>query len=543
MKIKNIRIKNFLSYGQDEEFSLDFEDLSEVTIIRGENGAGKSSILKALTWGLYGKIDGFTNKNIGNVYYPKAEVWLDLQVNSKTISIHRKLSPSKLEVKINGQVLDLPAKVKIQEELEKEIKMPYQIFSNYVAINSTNFKSILSMTPKDRRSIFELILGFDEINQFRDFVHQENSKFNITLKECQNKSNYIQENIKASESQIKLKERNLLDLMKSNEIQDTLELEKINELELEKEKISESVIKLITKKELTNKAIEDIKKVAKDLIELKCSSCGRFYEDKSEDDLEIMKTKKEKIKLDLSELIETKSKCEAFGGNLTSKLYSINSEISKYENHNKKVVDNTENFNRNVEILKSSLNTHQELLIEHQDKLSENENILKTLLKKDEMYKESKSILGDTGFKKLLIRNTIPVLNDLINQYRDYFDLDFSFSFNEELKCDIVRYDTVLSGRSLSKGESEKSDLMVILSLIEIIKTKNPNFNVLFFDEMFGGLSPTSEEKAIKLVRTISSKLDIKSLIVTHHEYSLSDSYSSITVEKVNGFSKLKKLE
>ena len=535
MKINQLKIKNFLSYGEDKFYTINFDKFSDLTIIKGDNGAGKSSILKALIWGLYGKLPNLSNKNISNSFFPKTEIQLSLSLNSTEIKINRKLNPSNLSVFINEEIIDLPSKLKMQEELESRIKIPYSIFCNYVAINSTNFKSILKMSPKDRREIFENILGFQEINDFSLWVSKKSGGASKQYQHISGQEHILKNQEEKINKNLKKIENELNEVSYSDKEEDLKKIEilskEIEGISLDLNQNNQNFLKIKAKFEVLNDKLANNKEKIKLFNSNFCPTCKRPF-DKTDN------IKSELIK-EQENIVSSIKKGKKLYNSLKDKVKELNSRVQfkKYE-----LKELEDNYNKNINrasLVENEFNNYHKILTDIE---KEKKEVLNDLSKKQleiDYYKKLKVYLGDSGFKKILINNVIPTLNNLIDEYKKFFDLDFEFSFNEELNCDIFRGDVVLSGKSLSKGEAEKSDLIVILSLLEIIKSKIPEFNLIFLDEMFGALSPTSEEKAIKLMRFISNKLKIKSFIVTHHEYSLSNSYDELFIEKINGFSKI----
>lgn len=521
MKVKMIQFKNFLSYGKNEITTLDITDLSTITIIKGENGAGKSTIMKALIWGIYGKLEGLSNKELGNSFYPKAEVYVNVEVNSSDIKIIRRLSPSKLEVIIDGKALDLPSKIKTQEKLEELIKIPYSIFSNYIAINSLNFKSILSMTPSDRKATFEKILGFDELNNFKEFVLKKYSNFLTDFNLLKEEIIFNEEQVKSIKSlisSINIKLQKINNFSESDEERLKTLKEQILNKQKEIETITPKISLLSEKNSEIQYKINELEKRQADITNKVCPTCSRPFDDNMTK--EIIKDKLKEIKKSKEDLLEKLKTGREFKSQFETRILSLknNSNIDK---EIKMLLRKKEESLISEVALKGELKAHNDTLIKLNDNLKKLKKQFDSFSVIDENYKKIKGFLGDKGFKKKLILDILPLLNNLVQKYKDYFELDFAFSFNEELKCDIIRGSSILNGKTLSKGESEKADLIIILSLIELIKNNSPKINLLFFDEMFGGLSPSSEEQAIKLVEEVSHKLGLKSLIVTHHELSL----------------------
>lgn len=549
MIIENLKIKNFLSYGENKFHELNFLELDNATLIKGENGVGKSSIQKALLWGIYGKIEGVTLKQIGNIQYPKPEVIVELLVDKNKIYIHR--TKSKLSVKINGEELDIPNKKDVQKELEKKLKVSYSVFNNYITINSINHKSILYMTPKDRKNILENILGFKELNDFSNYFGEKYKEFLDKIKTLESENSFISQNINRSKEELKsieISKKNIV-IVKTEDVEkyrrENEDLYKtIKEIEQEKLEYFNNKEKLKVKLE-TNKIIfKEIKGNIESLQFNKCPSCGRLF-DETVGDLSTIEQKIKELENEKLGITNVLKNCDKFIKDLDLKIEKANERIdscTKKIEKNDKIIEkedkNNSDYLEKIKLLDIKYDTYLDIIKKDEEKIKKINSKLKKLYERKNDYEEGKFLLGDSGLKKLLLDSSINTLNKLTDKYKQYFtDLDFDFNFSPDLKLSITRGDKSFSSKSLSNGETEKADLIIILAIIEIIKIKN-NFNILFIDEMFGGLSPVSEEKAISLIKIISKTLGLKSLIVTHHEYSMSE-YDILRVEKIKGFSNI----
>jgi DNA repair exonuclease SbcCD ATPase subunit len=167
MKILKIAFQNFKSYG-NKKVTLDFEKEfnNKLVLLSGLNGFGKSTLKEVFEFAAYGRVDGFTLSDLPNRTNRALYVYIKFLAKGKKIEIERGISPSVFKLKINGRDYDEAGKKNIQAYIENELfEIPYHIFKNTMALSINNFKSFLTMTPKDKREIIDRIFGFDILNK------------------------------------------------------------------------------------------------------------------------------------------------------------------------------------------------------------------------------------------------------------------------------------------------------------------------------------------------------------------------------------------
>lgn len=554
MRILNLEFKNFTSYGNAVQ-KLKFEkDNNDLILLSGQNGAGKSSISKAIIYALYGRVDNGNLKDLPNRI--NNSLWCKCSLESKgsRIEIERGMYPHILNVKINGVEYDVAGKSNIQDFLDTEIfEIPYNVFKNLIILSVNEFKSFLSMSPYDKKQIIDKIFGFSILNDMRDIVKLKKRDTADILKLCEKEIYSIDDSIVSVNSKIedykfKLKQKSKEDVVALNEqlsgIVDKLEiiqeaLEKIND----KEDIIEEKMNTASKKQSSLKSeILSIKK-SLELYENKCCPlCHAPLDDDFHTNI------KSNYEHDLEHLTKEYDKCIEITKKIKSKYNEITSK--KDELNSKKA---TLKLKKNG-LAKSIEKIEESKIEENDDTLFSFESLVnefseKKVLKEEEKSKSTieynyleifENVLSDDGIKSLALKNILPHFNSIIAKLCIELDIPYTVKFNEKFDCILFSMSQEISVKSLSTGEKKKIDFAVIIALLKMIKLRFPTLNILFLDEIFSSIDMDGINNIIKVLRDNIKEMQINAFVINHAplpgEYF--DKY--IEVYKEGGFSKLR---
>jgi len=565
---KYLRWKNFLSTGNVfTELKL---DKAKSTLVVGENGAGKSTMLDALSFALYGKPFRKINKpQLMNTINQKGlEVQVEFRVGKKEYMIVRGVKPNKFEIYENDKIINQDAAARdYQEVLEKSIlKLNHKSFSQIVVLGSSTFVPFMQLPSMHRREVIEDLL---DIQIF--------STMNTLLKEKvnNNKSEILDNdyNINLAEEKIKMQNQYIADLKQNTEKRVNEAKVKIAKAEKEKqdyntliedlqtevnelqENVSdfESLTKKKTKVEqLEYKLQEKIKKLEHDI---------EFYQD--HDNCPVCKQDiKQEFKDQTIEEKEASLKETTEGFNqLQEEWKSINiriKEIMTIQADISSKQSDISNNNSHINALNKIIDSINEDIskIDNTDKSDETDkkklDTLQKALVKLESYKEelinersvldiASMILKDSGIKTRIIKQYIPVMNKLINKYlaaMDFFvDFQLDENFNETIKS---RFRDVFSYASFSEGEKMRIDLALLFTWRAVSKLRNSvSTNLLIMDEVFdSSLDNTGTEEFLKILNDLTSDTNV--FIISHKGDQLYDKFHSvIRFEKHKNFSRI----
>jgi len=570
IKFKNIRWKNFLSTGgQFTEIKL---DRSPSTLIVGENGAGKSTILDALCFVLFNKPFRNINKpQLMNTINNKAlEVEVDFSIGKKEYKIRRGIKPGIFEIHVNGEMINQDAAAKdYQKYLEETIlKLNYKSFTQIVILGSASFTPFMQLALGSRREIIEDILDitiFSVMNSvLKDKVTENKSRIldiESKIEVEKQKAKIQQEYIKTLEND-KFKRVTDIEILISNTETEILQYEEelktiranIDSLNLkikDDDTVSSKKSSLI---ELQKKLLQKIQSATEEIAFYtdhdNCPTCNQsLSEDLKIEHVKDHETKIAEIKTALEDLnaqvlaletrIEEIENIKTEIAEYTSEIVKINNQIIAGQTYIQKlkreIADATSNTG-NIDEEKAKL----KLIAKEIVSLAE----IKTSLGQDKHYLDIASILlKDTGIKTKVIRQYLPVINKLVNKYlsaMDFFCLfELDETFNETIKS---RHRDNFSYASFSEGEKQRIDLALLFTWRTIAKMKNSaSTNLLLLDEVFdSSLDINGTDYVMNLLNTIGEETNV--FVISHKGDQLFDKFRSvIKFEKQQNFSRIVK--
>ena len=562
INFKKVRWKNFLSTGNN------FTEVDLVrnntTLIIGENGAGKSTILDALCFGLFGKPFRNVSKGqlLNSVNNSGAVVEVEFKIGTKNVKVIRGIKPNVFEIYINGKMYNQDANARdYQKYLEQQIlKLNYRSFTQVVILGSSTFIPFMQLKAKQRREVVEDILDI-QIFSLMNMILKHKLK---TLADDQREVEY---NSSLAEEKIDLKKKYIEDVKNNKDVilKEKNTLMSSNEEEIFKKTSTitmhtgsnEALLKEITDTDKVNKDYSKLKDIKSTLTEKKNSNAKtlRFFEEnddcptceqplKNADQMIPNKKREvEKFTKALSELENAlrqsklrQEEIQSIADKIRENEVSIateNSSITQLEKFNATLLAEISQL-EDGEIAQSDL--------EELDKLKKHLTALKrqrTKLKEDQTYAEaSRNMLMDTGIKTKIIKQYLPIMNKLINTYLTAMEFYVNFTldenFNETIKS---RYRDEFTYASFSEGEKMRIDLALLFTWRAVAKMKNStNTNLLILDEIFdSSLDGTGTDEFLKILNTLEGE---NVFVISHKQDMLVDKFkSTIKFAKIKNFS------
>ena len=562
INFKKVRWKNFLSTGNN------FTEVDLVrnntTLIIGENGAGKSTILDALCFGLFGKPFRNVSKGqlLNSVNNSGAVVEVEFKIGTKNVKVIRGIKPNVFEIYINGKMYNQDANARdYQKYLEQQIlKLNYRSFTQVVILGSSTFIPFMQLKAKQRREVVEDILDI-QIFSLMNLILKHKLK---TLADDQREVEY---NSSLAEEKIDLKKKYIEDVKNNKDVilKEKNTLMSSNEEEIFKKTATitmhtgsnEALLKEITDTDKVNKDYSKLKDIKSTLTEKKNSNAKtlRFFEEnddcptceqplKNADQMIPNKKREvEKFTKALSELENAlrqsklrQEEIQSIADKIRENEVSIateNSSITQLEKFNATLLAEISQL-EDGEIAQSDL--------EELDKLKKHLTALKrqrTKLKEDQTYAEaSRNMLMDTGIKTKIIKQYLPIMNKLINTYLTAMEFYVNFTldenFNETIKS---RYRDEFTYASFSEGEKMRIDLALLFTWRAVAKMKNStNTNLLILDEIFdSSLDGTGTDEFLKILNTLEGE---NVFVISHKQDMLVDKFkSTIKFAKIKNFS------
>ena len=563
---KYVRWKNFLSTGNTfTEIQL---DRNPSTLIIGENGAGKSTILDALCFGLFGKPFRQISKNqlINTVNAQGTIVEIEFETQNKNVKVVRGIKPNTFEIWVDGNMINQSANAKdYQKHLEQQIlKLNYRSFTQVVILGSSTFIPFMQLKSQARREVVEDILDIKIFSLMNLILKGKVKSLNADISENQYQVELNREKVELQENYIEDIERNKDTLLsQKTTLRDGNEEEVFSRKE-EANRITEENQTLLDAMSGEDAAVEkrdklkDIQFTLKDkhnrheqMIDFLekndvCPTCEQDID-------EAFKTKailqrSEQVK-ELSEgLIQMKKEMDKATNKLKEykdiakvlndnniKLAKLNSGITELEKFNATIAEEI----RQLESGDVTKTDYEKL--DNLKKLCYSLESTKSKLKEDMVYFDvARNLLQDTGIKTKIIKQYLPIMNKLINGYLSSMDFFVNFNidenFNETIKS---RFRDVFSYANFSEGEKMRIDLALLFTWRAVAKMKNStNTNLLILDEIFdSSLDATGTDDFLKILNTFEKE---NVFIISHKQDMLIDKFRSvIKFEKVKNFSKV----
>jgi DNA repair exonuclease SbcCD ATPase subunit len=563
---KSVQWKNFLSTGNSPNKIL--LNKSPTTLIIGKNGEGKSTILDALCFSLFGKPFRNINKGqlVNSINQKGCVVEIEFDIGGRDYKIIRGIKPNIFEIYLNGEMINQDAASRdYQKVLEQQIlKLNYKTFTQVVILGSASFVPFMQLSSLQRREVIEDILDIrifstmnqllkDRANETKDAIAKIENEISTAKTKVDSQTQLIKTIAEAKTSAIesiaaKIATNNSEILQAEGEIQ--LIISQIDTLKAS-----------IHDKEVVAEDIEKAKTIKSKLLERieTCEHNTGFF-DKHDVcpscDQNIPEEHKSKIIEDLNtKLLEQNKKV----GELETILSNLNQKLSEITKIQSQITDkNIELSTRNSTI--TLLNKQvKEMQAEVESTKTDTTNIdeekskLKDLAKEALMKISEKSqlqehrnleevagiLLKDTGIKTAIIREYLPAMNKLINKYLQSMDAYIHFeldeAFNEIVKS---RHRDDFTYASFSEGEKMRIDLSILFTWRQIAKMKNSvNTNLLLLDEIFdSSLDTAGTDYFLNLMNQFGENTNI--FVISHKGDQLFDKFRSVVkFEKRNDFS------
>ena len=567
IRFKKIKWKNFLSTG-NQWTEIDFEK-SSTTLIIGSNGAGKSTVLDALTFVLFNKpFRKITKSQLVNTVNEKdCSVEIDFTVGTRDYRVVRGIKPSIFEIWVGDNMLNQTAAANDQQKyLETNIlKLNYKSFTQIVVLGSSSFIPFMQLSAPNRREVIEDLLDIrifsamngvvkDKLRHLRDNIKiLELRKESLTDKVSMQKK-FIEEIESRGKQDIKEKKdkkdgfaNEILNFITHNE---ELETEVTGLIE-DQEKVtgaSKTLLKLNNLKGKMSNKVSTLTKEHKFFTDnVTCPTCTQNIEESFRlNRIAEVETKAKELQDGYKELqfkIKSEQERELSFNTLSKEITKLNNDISQ---NNTKI----SGFQQQITDLESEIQTLTDQLAnrntEH-EKLTELRENLNTTFdelveKKEELsYKDYVyNLLKDGGVKTKIIKKYLPLINKQVNRYLQMMDFYINFKLNEEFSETIespIHEDFCYA--SFSEGEKMRIDLALLFTWREVAAYKNStNTNLLIMDEVFdSSLDGTGTDEFLKIIRFVIKDANI--FVISHKESLLEKFESVIQFEKLKGFSKM----
>jgi DNA repair exonuclease SbcCD ATPase subunit len=564
---KKIRWKNFLSTGNNfVEIEL---NKSQMTLMIGANGSGKSTMLDALCFALFNRPFRLIKKEqiVNTINNADTLVELEFQVGTKAFKVIRGIKPNIFEIYCDDVLQNQDASsIDYQKILEDQIlRLNYRAFKQIAVLGSSAYQPFMQMRPRHRREVVEEILDIRVLTHMDILTRNQQTELGKQIIEARHQCDLIESKYELQTKHFNdLKNRSTGDIdikkQKLQENKDATEsyLRKTERLEDEYKQLETSIsdrpqyeTKLKQLEKLETKIEQNLETHKKNLEFFEqndnCPTCTQKIEETFREE-KIVKEKTKVVTLNqgmkdlVAELAKVESKITEFNG-ISDKLYENKISISKVESSLKELKRFSDSLHNEILLLEGKDEDDKDIeksLVELQEQLEQTKIELNRITEEKKYLDVAREILSDRGAKAKIIKKYLPIMNSLINQHLQSMDFFVSFHLDEEFKEEVKsRHRDTFDYNNFSEGEKMRIDLALVFTWRAIAKMKNSaNTNLMVLDEIFdSSLDGQGTDDFFKIVNKMGKE---NIFIISHKGDILFDKFTNIIkFEKEHNFTRL----
>lgn len=558
MIISEIALKNFKSFGNNEQVLKLNTNNGELILLTGSNGNGKSSLIESFEYVLYNCVKSGKSKKWATLSSLPNRINGELMTRIKFISsgteviVERGYDPAFLKLTENGIDNKQMGKSNLNDKIEKYIGFDVETFKSFISMSVNNFKNFISLSNEEKQLLLDKLFNLEVINILNGILKDLNKSNKALILKHETEINTLgdsinsiktsiqkslekeKEDINGEIESIKLEMESKKDLYKSlKEKVDKIKV-KDSELKAESDKEKEQFILIQNEIKITQKSI--------DLYNCgKCPTCETSFKD--EHFVSLLET-----------LIEKKKSSEAIKFEIEGNINSIREKQKKLQtisdDTNKSFNDITyllKNYKAQIDKLElktvqqnktsTSVQEFENTILELASKKSFSQEKATECKEKEAYYKELAKVFSDEGVKKSIIAGIIKPINAFITENLKHMGLSFQVQLDETFTADIKQFNIQVEHDSLSLGEGKKLNICFLMAYLQLIRTKR-YINVLFLDEVFSSLDMESIESVLFLLKQFSTNYNINIFLV-HHSIMNQEWFDRIIEIRKNVFSEI----
>ena len=564
---QKIRWRNFLSTGnQFTEVQL---NQHRTNLVVGTNGAGKSTILDALTFALFNKPYRKINKPqlVNTTNERDCVVEIEFTINTRQYLVRRGIKPSVFDIVVNGTPLHREADDRAMQRILEEniLKLNYKSFTQIVILGSSTFVPFMQLTSSNRREVIEDLLDiriFSAMNNIlKDNLKEKKTQVKSlelkkeTLKDkMKMQKEFIEELENRGNANINVNKEKITNLFKEVGIymeENDKTNEQVEKLTEEQQSLTDAGNKLVKLNNLRGKISQKVSTITKEhkffTENTVCPTCTQSIEEEfrlnritdAQNKAKELKEGYEELENTIKFEQERERQFTALSKEITKLTHGISQNNTRISLNQRQIRD-LENEIQTITENLANRNSEHEKLEEFKESLQKTFEYLADKKQEIVYYDFAYSLLRDDGVKTKIIKKYLPFINQQVNRYLQMMDFYLNFNldeeFNETVKSPIHED---FSYSSFSEGEKMRIDLALLFTWREVARVKNSvNTNLLIMDEVFdSSLDGFGTDEFLKIIRYVIKDANI---FVISHKAELHDKFDSvIRFEKIKGFSRM----
>lgn len=535
MLISEITIKNFKSFGNNEQTLKLNTNNGELILLAGRNGNGKSSILESVEFLLYGKVKSKTKKwsklsNLPNRINGELMCKIKFVSNNTDILIERGMGPNILKIHENGVYDDRAGKANTESKIEKYVGLDIETFKSFISMSINDFKNFMSLSNEEKQLLLDKLFNLEVINILNSILKDiaKNNKNKITSLDSEIKTldesidsikRSIEKAVEKAKEDIQQEIDSILKDMNSRKEEYTQLKDKMDKIK-DKETILSNEMDVEKKQYLNTQ--NDIKNIQRE-IDLydsgKCPTCSTDFTSEHFMSLrELLIEKKNtsssilsEIESNIKSIKDKQIKLREISDKTTSSFNDINYLLRSYKSqieklNLKKVNESNSDFN---------ISEFEKTIVEFEEKKSVSHDYIASCKEKELYYKELNRVFGEDGAKKSIISGIIKPINHFISENVKNMSLNFDVVLDETFSAEVKSLGVPVEHETLSTGETKLVNIIILVAYLKLIRTKK-HINILFLDEVFSSIDLENINSILSLLKSFANDYNIN-IFVVHH--------------------------
>lgn len=578
MLIKEIGIRGYKSFGNNEQILKLNTEKGELVLLVGNNGNGKSSLIESFEFSIYGKVKSNKAKKwhklgtLPNRINGELLNTIKFTSNGVDVEVKRGISPNKLELWENGVLNERAGKANIDTAIEKYVGMDIETFKSFISLSINDFKNFISLTNEEKQLLLDKLFNLEVINILNGILKDINKNNKSRMLSLDSEIRTLEDSIESIQKSIdKAIEKQKLEALKALErekedIQSQIDeiVEFVNSKKDDYKTLKDKIEKIKEKeKELSDELDKekkqyiligsDIKSVQKE-IDLydsgKCPTCSTDFTSDNFTQLRASLVEKKEgyvniqkeIEINIKGLKEKEIKLKDISDK-TTKAFNDLTYLIKTKKLEVEKLTQKKNENNVVPDKKPSIDIEefQNTINDLSDKKKVSHDNISICKEKELYYKELNRILSEDGVKKSIIAGIIKPINHFISENIKKMELPFEVKLDETFTADIKSLSNSIEHDTLSTGETKKINIAILIAYLKLIRTKK-HINILFLDEVFSSIDLEGIDSILVLLKSFANDYNIN-IFVVHHAILSQEMFDRILQINKDVFSTIEEVE
>jgi DNA repair exonuclease SbcCD ATPase subunit len=560
MIISEIGIRNFKSFGNNEQVLKLNTEKGELILLVGENGAGKSSLIESIDYTLFNKVKGKKKKwqtlsTLPNRINKELNTRVKFTVNETNVEVIRGQNPNVLKLIENDIPYDRAGKSNVNDKIEKYVGVDIETFKSFISMSINDFKNFISLSNEEKKLLLDKLFNLETINILHGILKNvaKNNRDHINILNSEIEA--LNESISSINSSIKKvkekKEENAEEQIKT--IKETINSKKADYTKLKgkvtkiKEKKEELRNLIIAKNDEFSTMKAEIKNADSKIVLYdsgKCPECETDLTDSAHQHVRetyvekknTMVALKDELEKGISKYKDKYEEIKTIEKNANEKYSEMTFTLKELKTKLDELVSKSED-NEPDEDIEEFMKTVKEL----SDKKEKSSDEVSELKDKNLFYKELAKVFSEEGVKKTIIKNIIKPINHFILENLSHMNMPFTVELDETFSATIEQFGEPIEHDSLSTGETKKVNIAIMIAYLKLIRTKRA-MNILFLDEVFASIDVEGIYSILELLKSFANEYNINIFLV-HHSILSAEYFDRLIRINKDIFSEIEEIE